>query len=147
MSSLKDKIERDFTAALKQRAAVKLSTLRLLKSAIEKRAKERPGELTDEDILKIIRQEVKKRQDAIEMFGRGNRTDLADKEKEELAVLADFLPPELSAEQLKEIVAQVIKENNFTAADFGTAMKAAMAATGNGSDGQRVSALVKELLS
>src|SRR3989339_633157 len=146
MSSLKDKIERDFTAALKQRAAVKLSTLRLLKSAIEKRAKERPGELTDEDILKIIRQEVKKRQDAIEMFGRGNRTDLADKEKEELAVLADFLPPELSAEQLKEIVAQVIKENNFTAADFGTAMKAAMAATGNGSDGQRVSALVKELL-
>ena len=147
MSSLKDKIERDFTAALKQRAAVKLSTLRLLKSAIEKRAKERPGELTDEDILKIIRQEVKKRQDAIEMFGRGNRTDLADKEKEELAVLADFLPPELSAEQLKAIVAQVIKENNFTAADFGTAMKAAMAATGNGSDGQRVSALVKELLS
>ena len=147
MSSLKDKIERDFTAALKQRAAVKLSTLRLLKSAIEKRAKERPGELTDEDILKIIRQEVKKRQDAIEMFGRGNRTDLADKEKEELAVLADFLPPELSAEQLKEIVAQVIKENNFTAADFGTAMKAAMAAAGNGSDGQRVSALVKELLS
>ena len=147
MSSLKDKIERDFTAALKQRAAVKLSTLRLLKSAIEKRAKERPGELTDEDILKIIRQEVKKRQDAIEMFGRGNRTDLADKEKEELAVLADFLPPELSAEQLKEIVAQVIKENNFTAADFGTAMKAAMAAAGNGSDGQRVSALVKKLLS
>ena len=147
MSSLKDKIERDFTAALKQRAAVKLSTLRLLKSAIEKRAKERPGELTDEDILKIIRQEVKKRQDAIEMFGRGNRTDLADKEKEELVVLADFLPPELSAEQLKAIVAQVIKENNFTAADFGTAMKAAMAATGNGSDGQRVSALVKELLS
>jgi len=51
MSSLKDKIERDFTAALKQRAAVNLSTLRLLKSAIEKRAKERPGELTDEDIL------------------------------------------------------------------------------------------------
>jgi hypothetical protein len=146
MLKLKDKIEEDFIAALKQQAGIKVSTLRLLKSSIERRLKERPGELTDEDILKIIKQEVKKRQEAVIMFNQGNRMDLADKEKEELAVLEDYLPPEMTEEQLKEIVTKVLKENDFVATDFGTAMKAVMAEVGGAADGKRVSALVKELL-
>ena len=103
-------------------------------------------ELADEDVLKVLASEVKKRQEAILSYRQGQREDLAAQEEAELAIIKSYLPPELPEEAISKIIEKVIAENNFTAKDFGQTMKLAVAELKGQADGKRVAEAVKKKL-
>ena len=149
MSQLEERLEGDYIKAVKDRNSEVLAVLRLIKSAIqnEKIAK-KTAEFSEEDTLKILKKEAKKRQDSIEAFKKGGRDDLAAKEEAELTIVKIYLPQELSEEDLDKIVSQAMSENNFGGPqDFGLAMKAVMAKVGSQAEGVKVSQAVKKALS
>jgi uncharacterized protein YqeY len=139
-----DKIAADMKDALRAKDAARLSTLRLLKSAIEYYKIEKKQEkLTDADVVVVIKKQVKQRQDSIEGFEKGGRTDLVEKEKAELAVLKSYLPEEIPQAQLEEIVKAVIAEVGATTkADMGKVMKAVHAKVAGRADNRLVSQIV-----
>ncbi len=145
---LTDKIAADLKAAMLAKNATRLSTLRMLKSAVEYHKIEKKQEnLTDADVTTVIKKQIKQRQDSIEGFEKGNRADLADKEKAELTILKSYLPEELSLAQLEEIVKAVIAEVGATTkADMGKVMKAVQAKTAGRADNRLVSQLVSAKL-
>src|SRR2546430_1595599 len=109
--SLLDRVSQEVKSAMLAKDAERLSTLRLLKSAIGYLQIERKTEnLGDADILAIIQKEVKKRHEAAEQYGKGGRPELANKEKQEIAVLESFLPKPLSADELEQLVRVAIQE-------------------------------------
>ena len=146
--NLKTQIEDTAHHALKNREELLLSTLRLLLAAmhsreIEKRAKTGTGDLSDEEIIAVIRSEAKKRKDAIAEFTRGGRQEAAQKEATELAILEKYLPQELTDEEIEELLRRIIE--GATMKDFGRVMGAAMKAVGGRASGDRVSAIVKRM--
>lgn len=141
---LTEKIESDFKEAMRAKDAARLSTLRMLKSAIQYYKIEKKQEkLTDGDVTAVIKKQIKQRQDSIDGFEKGGRADLVDKEKAELAVLKSYLPEELSQAQTEEIVKAVIAEVGATTkADMGKVMKAVQAKTAGRADNRLVSQIV-----
>jgi uncharacterized protein YqeY len=141
---LTEKIESDFKEAMRAKDAARLSTLRMLKSAIQYYKIEKKQEkLTDGDVTAVIKKQIKQRQDSIDGFEKGGRADLVDKEKAELAVLKSYLPEELSQAQIEEIVKAVIAEVGATTrADMGKVMKAVQEKTAGRSDNRLVSQIV-----
>ncbi len=141
---LTDKIAADMKDAMRAKDAPRLSTLRLLKSAIEYYKIEKKQEkLTDADVTTVIKKQIKQRQDSIEGFEKGGRTDLVEKEKAELAVLKSYLPEELSQPQVEEIVKATIAELGATTkADMGKVMKAVQAKLAGRADNRLVSQVV-----
>jgi uncharacterized protein YqeY len=139
----------DLTKAIKGRDTERLLVLRGLKAAIKNKQVElRLEDLTDEQIFGVIKSEVKKRKEAIEKFEEGSRQDLAAKEEAELKMLSDYLPPQLSEEEIKEILAQVIQDLSASGPkDLGKVMKSAMAKFEGRADGREVNRLARELLS
>jgi uncharacterized protein YqeY len=139
----------DLTKAIKDRDKERLSVLRGVKAAIKNKQVElRLEELTDEQIFGVIKSEVKKRKEAIEKFVEGSRQDLAEKEEAELTILSDYLPPQVSEEEIKEILAQVIQEVSASGPkDLGKVMKSAMVKFEGRADGREVNRLARELLS
>jgi len=146
---LYESIVDDLTKAIKGRDKERLSVLRGLKAAIKNKQVElRLKELTDEQIFGVIKSEVKKRKEAIEKFVEGSRQDLAEKEETELTMLSGYLPPQLSEEEIKEILAQVIQDLSASGPkDLGKVMKSAMAKFEGRADGREVNRLARELLS
>jgi uncharacterized protein YqeY len=141
---LTEKIESDFKEAMRAKDAARLSTLRMLKSAIQYYKIEKKQEkLTDGDVTAVIKKQIKQRQDSIDGFEKGGRADLVDKEKAELAVLKSYLPEELSQAQTEEIVKAVIAEVGATTrADMGKVMKAVQEKTAGRADNRLVSQIV-----
>jgi hypothetical protein len=144
MHMLSEKIAADLKEAMRSKDSVRLSTLRMLKSAIEYYKIEKKQEkLMDADITAVIKKQIKQRHDSIDGFAKGGRTDLVDKEKAELAVLRSYLPEELSQAQIEEIVKAVIAEVGATTkADMGKVMKAVQAKTAGRVDNRLVSQIV-----
>ena len=143
-----EKIEIDLKNALKSRDKIKVSTLRLLKSAIGYLAIERKEDLKDDDVISVIKKQVKQRKDSIEGFKKGNREDLAQKEEVELKILKAYLPEEITPEALSAIIDEAINETGAnTPKDMGMVMKAVMAKTKHSADGKVVSSIVNEKLS
>ena len=147
--SLKQQIISDMTAAMKAQDAARTSTLRMLKAAITNREKEGGGELTDEDVQKLLRSQVKQRRDSVEQYQKANRPDLADKEQAEIAIIEAYLPQAASQEEIDQAVVAAITETGASSMkDMGEAMKAAMAKlAGKNADGKMVSERVKAKLS
>lgn len=147
--TLKDQIIADMTAAMKAKDAARTSTLRMLKAAITNREKEGGAEATDEEVLKILRSQVKQRRDSVEQYEKGGRQDLADKEKAEIAIIDGYLPQAASQDQIEQAVAAAIAETGAASIkDMGAVMKAAMAQlAGKNADGKAVSEAVKTKLS
>ena len=145
---LNEQIAADMKQAMLAKDAVRLGTLRMLKSAIEYTKLEKKQEqLPDADILTVIKKQIKQRQDSIEGFEKGARLDLADKEKAELAVLKAYLPEELSPSQVEEIIKATILEIGAAAkADMGKVMKAVQPKLAGRADNRLVSQLVSSLL-
>ena len=141
---LTDRIAADMKDAMRAKDAARLSTLRLLKSAIEYHKIEKKQEqITDADVTAVIRKQIKQRQDSIEGFEKGGRADLVEKEKAELAVLKSYLPEELSQAQLEEVVKATIAELGATTrADMGKVMKAVHTKVAGRADNRLVSQLV-----
>ena len=146
--TLYDDIIHDLTSAIKGRDTLRLSVLRGLKTAIKNKQVELRQELNEDQIRGVISSEIKKRKEAIEVFNQGSRSDLADKEEAELEILSGYLPPQLSGEEIKEILANVIEELSASGPkDLGRVMKSAMPKLAGRADGREVNQLARELLS
>ena len=142
---LKEKLSQDLKDAMKEGKTLKRDVLRMLTSAIKNREIEKRSELADEQILEVIASEVKKRKDSVVQFLAGNRKDLADKEESEIAVLIDYLPEQMSEDELKQIIKESITGLDINS--IGIAMKTVMAKVKGKADGNIVSKLVKDALS
>ena len=146
--TLKDQIIADMTAAMKAKDAARTSTLRMVKAAIMNREKEGGDALTDEDVTKLLRSQMKQRRDSVEQYQKGGRQDLVDKEQAELAIIEAYLPQAASQEEIDQAVASAIAETGASSMkDMGAVMKAAMAnLAGKNADGKAVSDSVKAKL-
>ena len=125
-----------------------MTALRLLKTSVISRTIEKGVErLEDQDVAALVRKAVKQRQDSIEQFKNGGRSDLADKESLELVVLKKYLPPELSDEDLRKAVGEVVSETGAQGnKDFGRVMKACMERLKGACDGKSLSGIIREML-
>jgi hypothetical protein len=140
-------IQNDLKTALKEKNELQVSTLRLLLAEIHNRQIEKQAELTEEDIVAVLRKEAKKRQESVEAYEKGGRQGLADKESKELLILSKYLPQEMSPQELEKIVKEVIVEVGAQGAgDFGKVMGGVMGKVKGQIDGAKVSEAVKKLL-
>jgi len=148
MSNIEIKIKDNLKAALLAKEELVLSVLRMLLSSIRNKEislrKGGEAELDDEQILAVIKTEVKKRKDSIESYIVGGRDDLAKKEKDEMAILEKYLPAQMDDEELEKIIKEVVATSEDK--NFGKIMGEAMAKTKGLADGERVSVLVKKAL-
>jgi uncharacterized protein YqeY len=142
------RLSQEIKAAMLARDADRLSTLRLLKSAVGYAEIERKTEkLSEADFVSVVQKEVKKRRDSIEQFEKGNRPELAEKEKKEIVVLETFLPKPLSPEELEQVVKATIQETGATSKkDMGPVIKAVQAKAAGRADGKTISGIVGKLL-
>jgi len=144
---VKKKIQSDLNQALKNKREIEVSTLRLLLSEIHNQEIANKAELTEEEIVRIIQKEVKKRKEAIEAYQKGKRDDLVAKERQELAILSKYLPQQLPPQELEAIVQSTIEEiKAMGMSDFGKVMGAVMAKAKGKADGKAVSEAVKKAL-
>lgn len=146
--SLQERLSQEIKAAMLAKDADRLSTLRMLKSAMGYIQIERKTEsLTDAEVVPLVQKEIKKRRDSIEQFEKGGRPELAAKEKQEITVLESFLPKALSPEELEALVRATIQELGATSKkDMGPVIKAVQAKAAGSADGKSVSSLVGKLL-
>jgi len=146
--TLEERIESEYKSSLKARDAVKVSTLRMLKSAINNlRLEGSKKDLYDADIVKILQRQIKQHKDSIGHFEKGKRDDLAEKEKKELAILLGYLPEQLSEDALKKIIDETIKALEATEKkDMGKVIKAVMEKVKGKAEGKVVSRVVSEML-
>jgi len=146
--SLRDRLTSDMKEAMKAKDELKLSTIRLLRSAVKNKEIDSKRELDDQGVVDVVASLVKQRRESIRMFGEAGRQDLVAKEEQELAVLQSFLPPQLSREELIELVVQAIEECGAQGAkDMGKVMKILSPMVAGRADGKAVSDLVREKLS
>ncbi len=144
---LKERIKNDLIASLKSGDNVGRSVLRLLNSDIKNEEINKKRELTEEEILKVVKSNIKKRREAIELYKRGNRQDLVRQEENELDVLGKYMPEQMSEEEVRKLVQKVILESGLSgASSFGKVMGMVMKKTGGKADGNLVSRIVKEEL-
>ena len=144
---LNEQIQKDLETAMKDKQQVKVSTLRLLLSEIRNKQIEKQAEVTDEEIIALMRKAVKQRQETIESYQKVKRDDLAQKEKEEMLFLSSYLPQELSASEVEKVVKKVISEIGATGQqDFGKVMSGVMSKLKGHIDGAKVAEAVKKLI-
>jgi uncharacterized protein YqeY len=163
---LKEKIQEDLNQAVKKKEELESGVLRMLSAAILNKEKEKrfklnkqepelkeeelaeKSQLTDEEVIDVISSEIKKRKESISEFEKGNRQDLAEKEKKEIEVLKKYLPEQLSGEEIKKIAEEAIKKTEAKEMkDMGKVMAELMPQVKGRADGATVSKIVKELLS
>ena len=146
---LKEKLQADLTEAIRGRDEVKSGTIRMLLSAItnEEVAGKAAKVLTDAEIITVLSRETKKRREAVEAFTAAKRDDLANKEKAEAVVIAQYLPEQLSEAEIKKMITEVIAETNAAGpAGMGLVMKVLQPKIAGKADGGIVSSLVKAAL-
>jgi len=147
MGKLTEQIRADLTESMKARTAERTSTLRMLQAAIKNEQINAGHELSDDEAMAVIRKGVKQRQDSIEQFTKGNRPELAAKEKAEIVILQAYMPPELSDSELesglREIIASTAAQSKK---DMGKVMKEATARYKGRADGKKIQEIVGRLL-
>jgi uncharacterized protein YqeY len=149
--TLQQRVDSDLKEAMRAKDVTKLGVLRMLKSALKYAAIAKSGaeaELSDAEAVQVIRKQAKQRQDSIESFEKGGRAELADKEKQELAILNTYLPQGMSPDELAKVVRETIAELGATSkAQMGAVMKALQAKVGGRADGKTLSVEVARQLS
>src|SRR5688500_16912278 len=145
--SLEEKVMTEMKEAMKAKDEAKLRGLRAIKAEIIK-AKTEPGangQISEEAELKMLQKMAKQRKDSLDIYKKQRRQDLAQKEEEEIAIIEEFLPAQLSQEQLKLEIEKVISEIGANSpADMGKVMAAASKKLGGSADGKTIAAVVKE---
>jgi uncharacterized protein YqeY len=145
--SLRERLTEEMKDAMKARDELRLSTIRLVRSAVRNKEIDLKREMDDQEVTETISSLVKQRRESIRLFMEAGRDDLVAKEEKELAILLAFLPQQLSREEVAEIVAKVIAESGAQGGkDMGRVMKALMPHVAGRADGKLVSELVKEKL-
>ena len=144
---LKEKLLEDLTDAMKTKNVNKKNAVQMVRTAILQIEKDKGIEVSDEQILGIVAKEVKTRKDAIAEYEQANREDLIEKANEEIKALEEYLPKQLTDEELVTEVKKVIEKLNATSMkDMGPVMKEAKATIGAQADGKRINEVVKSLL-
>jgi uncharacterized protein YqeY len=147
-ANLKQKLTDDLKQALRDRDKVRRSVIRLVIAAINNAEIARQATLNDTDILGVIAKEIRQRQESIEAFRQGNRQDLVAQEEAEMAVLKEYLPPQLTREEIIAAARQVIEEVGAKGpGDKGKVMPKLIAQLKGKADGREINAVVTELLS
>ncbi len=144
-----EQIDKELKLALKEKDEIGMSVLRMVKSALHNQEISlKKKELPDQEVIKVLNSEAKKRKDSVESYKKGGRTDLAKQEEEELAYLSKYLPEQLSEEEVRKIVDKVIAKNpdlkNPQA--FGRVMGQVMGQVGEQADGKLVQKIVTNIL-
>mgnify|MGYP004498621187 FL=1 len=143
-----EKITKDLTEAMKNKDAFRLSVLRMLKSALKNEEINKKSPLTDDEVLAIIKKQVKTRKDSMNEYASYNRMDLADSLQKEIDILNAYLPDELSDEELEKVITETItKLNADSVKQMGLVIKTISSEYGARCDMAKVSKLVKEKLS
>lgn len=141
-------IQKQIGEAMKARDEVRLATLKLLSSALNYEQIAKQHELTDEEELVVVKREAKKRKEAIEAYQKAGAQDRAEREKQELAVLQEFLPEEMPREEVEKIVDAVLTETGVKSlGEMGRVMKEVIKKTEGKADGKMVSEIVRKKLS
>ncbi|HEX7707107.1 MAG TPA: GatB/YqeY domain-containing protein [Thermoanaerobaculia bacterium] len=147
MGSLTEQVRADLTSAMKAQEKERLSTLRMLQSALKNEQIDAGHELSDEEAMTVIRKSVKQRLDSIEQYTSGNRPELAEKERSELEILRAYLPPELSESELESGVREIIASTGAASKkDLGKVMKEATTRFKGRADGKKIQEIASRLL-
>jgi uncharacterized protein YqeY len=148
--TFQERIDADLKEAMKARETQRLGVIRMLKSALKNAAIEKygvTGQLDDAEALAVVRKQVKQRQDSVEGFTKGGRPELAEQEKQELAILSAYLPQQLGPEEITKLVTDAIAEAGATSkAQMGAVMKVAQAKAAGRADGKALSQEVQRQL-
>ena len=144
---LKEKLMNDLKEAMKEKNEIKKNTVQMVRAAILQIEKDKGITVEDEKIIEIIAKEVKSKKDALVDFEKGGRQDLINQTNEEISILQEYLPKQLSKDELKIEIEKVIKDLNATSIkDMGSVMKEAKARIRASVDGRTINEVVKELL-
>jgi len=144
---LKEKLNEDLKKYMKEKNTLALNTVRLVIAEIKNKEVEKNSEITDEEILQIIRKQIKMREDSIQQFRSANREDLAEKEAQELEILKSYLPEDLTDEELEKIIQETIKELNASSKkDFGRVIKEVIKKVQGRADSKKISELISKKL-
>ena len=144
---LKEKLLEDLKVSMRDKNVVRKNTVQMVRAAILQIEKDTGSVVDDAKIVDIIAKEMKKKKDAIADFEKAARQDLIDQTNEEMKVLEEYLPKQLSKEEIKEIVSKIISDIGATSMkDMGIVMKESKSAIGAGADGKTINEVVKELL-
>ncbi|MGQ4649102.1 GatB/YqeY domain-containing protein [Lyngbya aestuarii] len=150
--SLKDRISEDIKTAMKAKDKIRLETVRSIKKVLlEKEVSLRPqgrDSLTDTEEIELLAQQAKQRREAIEQYSQAGRNDLAEQEAQELAIIEEYLPQQLSEEEISAIIDEVIAQTEATSIkDMGKVMGSAIQQLKGRAEGQKIQAMVKSKLS
>jgi len=145
--TIASRLDADLKEALRARDAVRTSTIRLARAAFQNAEIDRRRPLTEAEAIEVIQREVRRRREAIEAFERGSRTDLVQREQLEMAILLGYLPPALTQEEIRQVVADVVREVGATSErDFGKVMGQVMRRVAGRTEGRAVEQVVREAL-
>ncbi|NMM51518.1 MULTISPECIES: GatB/YqeY domain-containing protein [Paenibacillus] len=144
---LSQRLNEDMKQAMKSQNKFKLSTIRMIRSAVKNVEIDLKRTLNDDEVLDILSREIKQRKDALQEFEKANRVDLADNVKAEIDILSEYLPAQLSEEEIKAIVQGTIQETGASSkSDMGKVMAALMPKVKGRADGKLVNAIVQQYL-
>ena len=144
---LKEKLMEDLKNSMKEKNHLRKNVVQMVRAAILQIEKDKGIEVDDNKILEIIAKEVKTRNDALVDFEKGGREDLINQAKEEIEILSEYLPKQLTKEELKEKLVKIIADLGATSIkDMGLVMKEAKTQIGTAADGRAINEVVKELL-
>ncbi len=144
---LKEKLLADLKNCMKEKVELRKNVVQMIRAAILQVEKDKQIELTDDQIIDIIAKEAKKRRDSLSDYEKSGRADLIEQIKQEISIIEEYLPKQLTREEVKQIVEQIIKQTGATSMkDMGMIMKAAKEKCGAASDGKTINEIVKELL-
>lgn len=144
---MKEKLMEDLKTAMKNKDIVKKNTIQMIRAAILQTEKDKQIELDDNGILEIISKQVKQKNDALEQFEKADRQDLVEQTKLEINILKEYLPKQLSKEEVEQIVIDLSRTLGISdMKGMGTLIKSAKAKIGAGSDGKTISEVVKKVL-
>ena len=147
--SLKDKLMDDMKAAMKERESgkLRLTVIRMARAAIKNAEIAKHKDLTDDEVIEVLAKEVKQRKDSIEEYARANRQDVVQTLKEEVAILTEYLPEQMSAEEVRKLVREAIQATGAVGPkDMGKVMGQLMPKVKGRADGKLVNEIVKEIL-
>jgi hypothetical protein len=146
--SLRDRLTEDLKQAMKARDQLRMDVIRMIKATVLNKEVELKKDLDDAEMSRVMTTMIKQRKESVEQFEKGNRAELAAKERQEIAIIEAYLPQALSPDQLAGVVEAVIRDTGATSIkDMGAVMKAVMARlTGQAVDGKQVSDLVRSKL-
>lgn len=145
--SLMEKLMEDMKTSMKNKDTIRKNTITMVRAAVKQKEVDERKAVTEEEILEIISKQLKEKRIAIEEFKKGSREDLVKLTESEIEILLEYLPKQLSEEELEEIVLETVKEINATSMkDIGLVMKAVMPKVKGRTDGNIVNKVVKKVL-